>query len=308
MRRTNPIDAARLWCPILVGLVVAVVTSTDASAQDFFSFSRRYLAERGPKTLASWNNSRGEEEEEEDPNPRIITDRPHIAEAATTVGLGRVQIETGYTYFLDADTDTRVQTHSFPEPLFRIGVFREWFELRIQYNYFIEQTDDPTGRTFLSGSDDLYLGAKIALTEQSGILPELTIFPQMRVPLGTPGITAGQVLPGMNFVYAWMVLENLEIEANTQVNRRCDIGLGHYYTEILQTVNFELDLSEKWMVFNEFVVFSPVGSLAANVEWYTHPGLHYFIMPNLQLDFHAAVGLNRAADDLFGGSGLSWRW
>ena len=62
------------------------------------------------------------------------------------------------------------------------------------------------------------------------------------------------------------------------------------------------------MVFNEFVVFSPVGSLAANVEWYTHPGLHYFIMPNLQLDFHAAVGLNRAADDLFGGSGLSWRW
>jgi len=271
-------------------------------------FGPRDMAPRGPKTLLEWSNA-VHEEEEEDPNPRIITDRPHIAEAASLVGLGRVQVETGYTYFRDSEAGTTVQTHSFPEPLFRIGMFREWFEFRLQYNYFIEETNDPVvGRTVLRGSDDIYIGAKIALAEQSGFFPELTIFPQMRVPSGHPNFTAGEVLPGMNFAYAWMVTEKLEIEANTQVNKRRDETIDHFYTEILQTVNFEYDLVEKIMLFNEFVLFSPVGAQEAQVEYYVHPGLHYFIMPNVQLDFHAAVGLNRAADDMFGGVGFSWRW
>ena len=32
---------------------------------------------------------------------RIVTDRPHLAEAASTVGLGRVQVENGYTFYVD---------------------------------------------------------------------------------------------------------------------------------------------------------------------------------------------------------------
>lgn len=287
-------------------MLVAFALPGEVSAQNWFS--RRDLQPRGPKTLASWNGAEHEEEEESDVVERIITDRPHIAEAATTVGLGRVQIETGYTYYLDNSNGSRVQTHSFAEPLFRLGLFREWFELRLQYNYLIEQTDDPTGRTFRSGSDDLYVGAKIALAEQSGLLPELTIFPQMRVPSGHRVHSANSVLPGMNFVYAWHVTDRFEIECNTQVNRRRDDGIDHFYTELLQTVNLEYDVAEKLMVFNEFVLFSPVGAQAANVEWYVHPGLHYFFLPNLQLDIHAAVGLNAASDDFFGGSGLSWRW
>ena len=289
-----------------IGLALGLLIALEATGAAQHAIGPSDFRPRGPKTLLSWNVDVGEELAEA--NERIITDRPHIAEAATTVGLGRLQVETGYTYFLDRDGAARVETHSFPEPLFRLGIFREWFEFRIQYNYFIQQTDDALGRTILRGSDDLYLGAKVALTEQAGILPELTIFPQMRVPSGHPSFSAGEVLPGVNFVYAWMVTDSLELECNTQVNRRRDDGLDHFYTEVLQTVNFELDVGEKFMVFNEFVLFSPVGAMAANVEWYTHPGIHYFILPNLQLDLHAAVGLNRAADDLFGGTGLSWRW
>src|SRR5262245_32534693 len=68
---------------------------------------------------------------------RMITDRPHVSEATALVGLGRVQLETGYTYFLDSQAGTVTQTHSFPEPLLRIGMFAEWFELRLGYNYLI---------------------------------------------------------------------------------------------------------------------------------------------------------------------------
>jgi hypothetical protein len=239
---------------------------------------------------------------------RIVTDRPHLAEAASTVGLGRVQVETGYTYFLDNAAGATSQLHSFPETLVRAGVFQEWFELRVQYNSFAESVAGPAGRFTGAGSDDLYLGAKVGLAAQAGILPELTIFPQMKVPTGSPGYTADEVLPGMNFVYAWRVGERTEIECNTNVNRRRNPDAPGFYTEYLQTFNFEYDLGPRVMLFNEFVIFAQVGGVGVPQQAYSHGGLHWFLMPNLQIDIHAAVGLNEAAADFFGGSGLSWRW
>ena len=289
------------WLLLVAWLAVPQVTQ----AQNFFS--QRDLRPRGPKTLLEWSNA-VESDEPEEENPRIITDRPHLAEAASLVGLGRIQVETGYTFTLDNDSATNVQRHSFPEPLFRIGMFREWFEFRFGYNYLVEETVDPTGRTVLSGSDDIYVGAKIALAEQSGILPEFTVFPQMRVPSGHPNFTSSEVLPGMNFAYAWMITEKLELEVNTVLNRKKDDGLDHYYVELFQPINFEYDLHEKLMLFNEFILFSPIGALDASCQYYQHAGFHFFILPNLQYDLHAGFGLNRAAHDFFGGNGLSWRW
>ena len=159
----------------------------------------------------------------------------------------------------------------------------------------------------MAGMEEMYRRV-VALADQVGILPELTIFPQMRVPTGSPAFTSDEVLPGMNFVYAWRVARRLEIECNTNVNRRRDPGLGSFYTEYLQTFNFEYDLSERVMLFNEFVIFWPVGAVDVPGQSYSHAGLHLFLMPNLQIDVHAAVGLNAGAADMFGGSGLSWRW
>jgi hypothetical protein len=275
------------------------------------TLSRADLAAAGPKKLLSWfdatdgSDAGGEEGLYGD---RIITDRPHLAEAASTVGLGRTQVETGYTYFLDGSGGTTTKLHSFPESLVRMGLFAEWFEFRVQYNYFVRELDGPTTSLLQQGSDDLYLGAKLALAAQSGWLPELTIFPQMRVPSGSPAFTGEEVLPGMNFVYAWRVTERFEVECNTNVNRRRNPGLEHFYTEYLQTFNFEYDLAERIMLFNEFVIFSPVGAIGVPGQAYSHGGLHFFLRPNQQIDVHAAVGLNEAAADLFGGSGLSWRW
>jgi hypothetical protein len=178
----------------------------------------------------------------------------------------------------------------------------------VQYNSFAESASSPAGRFTAVGSDDLYLGAKVALAAQAGLLPELTIFPQMKVPTGSPAYTADEVLPGMNFVYAWRVGERTEIECNTNVNRRRNPDAPGYYTEYLQTFNFEYDLGPRVMLFNEFVVFAQVGGVGVPQQAYSHGGLHWFLLPNLQLDIHAAVGLNEAAADFFGGSGLSWRW
>jgi hypothetical protein len=127
------------------------------------------LSPRGPKTLLKWNlaeqSDRTEQTQEED---RIVTDRPHFSEASSLVGLGVTQIETGYSFFLDKQDGVTTRTHSFPEPLLRAGILAEWFEFRLGYNYLAQSISSPTaGNSTLSGSDDLYLAAKLALVEQA---------------------------------------------------------------------------------------------------------------------------------------------
>jgi hypothetical protein len=186
-----------------------------------------------------------------------------------------------------------------------MGLFAEWFEFRIASNYLIEQT---SGQRTVTGVDDLYVGAKLAIAKQAGVLPELAIFPQMRVPAGSQAFSAGQVLPGVNIAYSWKLNELLELECNTQFNNRRDDAL-HTYLEAIQTLNLEYDLSEKLGAFTELIAFLPTGDTIARQEYYFHAGFQYFVTVNVQLDIHAGVGLNEAAADLaFTGVGVSARF
>lgn len=114
---------------------------------------------------------------------RLISDRPHVSEATATVGRGRVQLETGYSFFLDRDAGIQTTRHSWPEPLLRWGLFADWFELRLGTNLLNQvQSGSGGGRSSLNGADDMLLASKIAIVKQRGILPDFTIFPQLRLP------------------------------------------------------------------------------------------------------------------------------
>ena len=60
----------------------------------------------------------------------LVTDRPDFTEASSTVGLGVAQLEFGYTYTYDNDGTQSTRTHSFGEPLLRVGILAEWLEFR----------------------------------------------------------------------------------------------------------------------------------------------------------------------------------
>lgn len=241
---------------------------------------------------------------------RLTSDRPHVSEATATVGKGRAQLETGYTFTLENSTGVKTQTHSFAEPLLRVGMFADWFELRLATNYLIQTANSPPGSPVrMSGSDDMYLGAKVAIVKQQGVLPDFTIFPQLRVPTGTGGWSNDKTLPGVNLAYSWALTKRIELECNTVFNRSAD-EFGGFYTEAFQTANFEFDLGPRWIYFTEFLFFQPwAQSNVAPRQNYFHTGFQYFITPNLQIDFHSAVGLNEPADNLaFTGIGLCKRW
>ncbi|MGC3969320.1 MAG: transporter [Pirellulales bacterium] len=238
----------------------------------------------------------------------IVTDRPHISEASSLVGLGTAQLESGYSYFHDRNAGVTSEGHSFGEALIRLGIFAEWFELRLADSYLMERTRDPiNGNTRIRGFDDLYLGAKLGLTQQHGVLPEMAIFPQMRLPVGHESFSNDQVLPGYLFAYSWAINDWLELECNNQANRRIDDS-NHTYVELIQTANFEVTFTDRFGGFYEFVMFTPTGALTAVTEYYFHTGFVYLITDNVQADIHSAVGLNEAsADWAYTGVGLSIR-
>jgi hypothetical protein len=281
--------------------------SGSALAEDVIFTKQK---EKGRKTLLIWNSpGPAENTEQENEQDRIVTDRPHFSEASSLVGLGVTQIETGYSFFFDKEDDVTTRTHSFPEPLLRVGIFAEWFEFRLGYNYLVQSINQPgQGTRSFSGSDDLYLAAKLALAEQAGIFPEVAFFPQMRLPTGSPAFTSREVLPGFNLAYSWVITDLIELECNTQLNRRLD-GSDHFFSQFIQTANIEYNLGAKWGGFTEWFCFVPSGSLSELPQHYFHGGFVYFPTPNIQLDIHSAVGLTPASDDLaFTGAGFSMRF
>lgn len=233
----------------------------------------------------------------------LITDRPDFTEASSTVGRGVTQLELGYTFTTDNEGLGRTDSHSYPEILLRRGIFRDWFELRIGYN---AASEDLLG-TSLSGSEDLYLGAKIGITPQYGWLPEMALIPQMNVPTGSSVFTDDKVLPGLNWLYGWDLTDSLSFAGSTQFNRSIDQVSSGEYTQWAQSLTVGFSIAETVGAYTEWFAFFPEGADADPVEHYLNGGFSKQFGINVQWDIRAGLGLNDDSDDFFVGTGLSWR-
>lgn len=263
------------------------------------------------KTLFSWAIGPPDAEEgDNDPeDDEIVTDRPDFTEASSTVGR-HVQLESGYTYIFNRDNGVRTRQHSFPETLLRFGMFSEWLEGRVAWNY--GRQDEfiaGGGGTNFSGGEDLYLGVKLGLTEQKQYLPEMALILQMTVPTGIDESTANATLPGFNFLYGWDINDFLAAGGSFQMNRaRDDDAHSYLETAVSGTVNYTL--TKKLGAYTEYFALFPSGAVAPDVcpEHYFDGGFTYKVTRNVQLDLRAGVGLNDHADDYFAGAGLSVRY
>jgi len=140
----------------------------------------RQAPANGPKTLLEAVNGTDDTQANKSGSDaeRLDPDRPHFPEATTTVGKDRVVLESGYTF---AKKDSSFLSHSYPEALRRVGMFADWFEFRIGQNILHEEETIGGMTNVLSGTQDLYLGVKLALTKQRGLLPAIAVIPQMMV-------------------------------------------------------------------------------------------------------------------------------
>jgi hypothetical protein len=129
------------------------------------------------------------------------------------------------------------------------GVFAEWFEVRIGQN-FLSQKHTISGLTSKAvGIQDLYIGVKVAVTEQKGLLPEIALIPQMTVPSGSQEVTGGRVLPGLNVDGTWEVVPNrYGVEFVVGNNRVSDDPLNSHF-ELETGITQVFQLSRKLEAF-----------------------------------------------------------
>ena len=266
--------------------------------------------ERRPKTLLeSILGRKGGQKDTEEPEDerRIDPDRPHFPEASTTVGKGRVVLESGYTF---NEKGASFFSHSYPEAVLRVGMFADWFEFRVGQNFLNEEQTVKGVRTSANGAQDLYLGVKVALTEQRQYLPEIALIPQMTAPTGSRAVTAGRVLPGLNVDCAWEVIRELfNIELLVATNRvRDDIHRSH--VELATGLTGAVNVTRKLEAFVEWDAFYPVEVTdpAVGVRHYAVGGFVYFITKDVEVDIRAGVGLNARANDFLAGAGFAVRY
>lgn len=268
-----------------------------------------------PRTLLEWKpgpEPKDEPEEEGAPKKEdpIATDRPDFTEASSTVGKGRVQLESGYTFIGDRSEGVTTHSHSCPEALLRIGMIADWFEFRIAQNFGNVRANSPDGGVFSAGgADDLYLGVKLFIAEQRGVLPETSFVIQSQVPTGHSNFTSNKVLPGFNLLYGWDVTEKVTLGGSSQANRAIDAD-NHGYVEMAQSLTVGYSYTEKLASYTEWFAFMPAGATAEGVtaQHYLNGGFTYKVTNNFQLDIRAGVGLSRNADDFFAGTGFGLRY
>ena len=115
---------------------------------------------------------------------------------------------------MEKEYDLNTREHTVPAFLFRIGLV-EHLEMRIGwvgYTYahtretIRERTDNGGYQTQVErgwdqGASDLYLGLKLEVLEQDGIIPQFAIMPAMTVPSGSAGFSSGDVQPNFVLLY-----------------------------------------------------------------------------------------------------------
>ena len=239
----------------------------------------------------------------------LVTDRPDFTEASSTVGRGVTQFEMGYLYVNDREGNDSFDGHAYPDLLLRQGLFADWFELRIGWTYLSDRETIGNVTTTNDRSSDLYVGTKIGLTPQEGVLPEMALIPQMFLPISEdPILGGGEVLPGVNWIYAWELNDWLSIAGSSQINRALDDATGEPYGLIAQSAVAGFSLTDELGAFSEWFCFIPDGADTVHTQHYYNGGFTYLLCDNVQFDIKAGIGLSDHADDFFLGTGLSVRF
>ena len=113
------------------------------------------------------------------------------------------------------------------------------FESPITLVMSFEHVPNPQNSNSSAGGEDLYLGFKIALTPQDGVLPETALVLQTTVASGDDVFSSGDANPGLNYIYSWALDDEWSLAGQTQWNRAVDGDTGRPYSEFSQSVAIE---------------------------------------------------------------------
>ena len=297
-------------CTALI-LALVVVCQRSATAQLSIAFDQDALLQDETSDAADGfeeDNFEFDDVGREDPfDEPLVTDRPDFTEASSTVGLGVVQLEMGYTFVYNEDdaTGDETHTHTAPETLLRVG-FLENVELRVAWTYVWENTEVSGVRASTDGGSDLSIGLKIDLFEQCCWRPEQALLVSTASDSGATNFSSNTFTTNVAYLYSWNLPNEWSLSANSGffTDRERDDD----FVVWLQSFALGIPLNDCWGMYVEYFGLYETDKTGAVDQHFMDGGVTYLWNYNLQFDVRAGFGLNGAADDFFTGTGVSMRF
>ena len=228
-------------------------------------------------------------------SPALVTDRPDRSESAAVILKGMVQVETGYLFA----SNSNVSRYEAPGTLFRIGLGGQT-ELRIG-------PAGITGEEGKHGAGDGNLGVKVNLIERTnGWRPELAILGGLSLPTGDDGFSSDGVNPSFLVLLAYKLSPGLSLGSNVGVAWESSLGETDRNASVVYSFVLSSGLTDRWSAFLE--LFGGRQTAGTNKTSMSVDGGFTFLLTDLvQLDAYAGGGLLGPVDDVFVGTGLSFR-
>lgn len=233
--------------------------------------------------------------------PELITDRPDATESPNTVPLKSIQIETGGLYVSNEDQGIKTELWNYNNTLVRYGLFKN-LELRLAFaiSDTKESINNQDKKVIASGFAPLVLGAKVAIIEEKGLLPDIGLMIHMSLPfLASEDYKPATTGVSFRFAFSHTINEKSGISYNLGARWADD------YPEVtyVYTLSYGYGITKKLSAYGELYGDFPVND-RANHSW--DAGLTYLIKNNLQVDGTIGAGFTGNQDILLG-AGVSYR-
>ena len=232
----------------------------------------------------------------------LVTDRPDFTESSSTVGMGVVQLEGGFT---SADLGGGDEVTTVGELLARWGVL-ERLELRLVVPTYARQSEPGGDR---SGWLDTVAGLKVQVADGGGrgFLGgmEASLIASTTLPTGSGDFSSSAWQPAAVLAAGWVLGPAVGLGVNLGLARAADDGRRFTSSWVSSAVGF--GVTERLSVFVELIGFNRQEVRGSGTLTF-QAGAVYLVSPNLQLDLRGARRLTEDGPDLLIGAGLSLRF
>ncbi|GGX09046.1 transporter [Aquimarina muelleri] len=231
----------------------------------------------------------------------LITDRPDQTESPSVVPKRYLQIETGSFYKNSGEKTLRKKTTTFNTTLLRYGLLNN-LEIRAGWDFSETKTEingvelDNT----TSGLSPLLLGAKIGVTEEKGILPEIGFLAHLYLPF-TASTDFKPKTTGADFRFSFA--HTLNKKSSLSYNLGASWGDDSPETSYVYTLVYGYSIIDKLGIYAELYGDFPENN-RANHLW--DAGLTYLLSNSIQLDATVGSGISKGQNLLLS-AGLSVR-
>lgn len=232
----------------------------------------------------------------------LITDRPDQTESSAVLPKGFLQVETGAFFETVKADGIETESKTFNTTLLRYGLL-ENLELRLGFD-FMEQTRSIYGKKLAdvsSGFSPLLFGAKVSITEENGILPEIGLLGHLSLPFSASKDYKPENT-GVDFRFAFS--HTLNDRSGISYNLGAAWGNDTHEASYVYTIAYDTGITDKLGVFIELYGDLPEKN-KANHLW--DMGFTYLIKDNIQFDISGGTGISRNIQDVMLSGGISFR-